>query len=620
MSTRINPSPLRFEALTQSQPTQISAETLSQLAQVLDGSSRAGTRVAFGKDSPASTLSGLAAKSGISKQFLDLLGNIGGFGAGPLGGAGDVARGVAMRQRLLGDLPFIADHLVKLSRADDPAAAGLAGALVDPLARSYDLWASQFNPLMSPATALGFAKALSGGQLSDNALLQDLSRQLGGTFSDVVGDIENHALSMQALETSGLRQLFEPQSLASALTRQLGGFPQDFSPFQTLSQSVRSEIASLGSAVPQSIDALRAQASGFSGEVRSLENRANRALSDLDQMARDPVSAFKGILPGETEIAGGQVGASATAFQAAGAVGDPNGLYHAQGSITVGQVSASAGGRITTDLSNLTLAGEAWAEASATAIDAQGSFHVGNGFANVGGSGEIYVGATAAAHGSFHVSPDRIVVEAAGEAYAGARAQGEVHATLGPLSGSAKGEAAAIAMAKGEVGAAYDIANGDLGVHAAGEAFVGARVQGELRGSAGPLSGGIGGGAMVGVGVNAGIKAGFRDGKLALGLDLGLALGIGLRLKLDIAIDFKAIGKAISDGVNWLKDNIPGAKAVIEGVGKAVKWVGKAASDVVKGVGKAAKAVGKAVKDVGKGIAKAAKSVGKAVKKFFKGW
>lgn len=137
-------------------------------------------------------------------------------------------------------------------------------------------------------------------------------------------------------------------------------------------------------------------------------------------------------------------------------------------------------------------------------------------------------------------------LQAAGQAYVGAQVQGEVGAVLRP-------------------GQAY--------VGAGGEAFVGGKAEGNIKYTHQVMdglkvSGGVGGYVSYGAGVQADLKAGYDDGKIKFSGALGATLGVGAGLKFDFTVDAKGI---VDKGLQSAQD-----------IGRNIVDFGKGAVDIFR--------------------------------------
>jgi WXG100 family type VII secretion target len=106
-------------------------------------------------------------------------------------------------------------------------------------------------------------------------------------------------------------------------------------------------------------------------------------------------------------------------------------------------------------------------------------------------------------------------LQAAGNAYIGAQLQGEAGLTMRP------GQYVATAGAEG---------------------FAGGKAEGQVKYNVdGVGSAGVGGYVSYGIGAQAEVKAGFDDGKFKFGGKLGATLGVGAGIKFDVTIDARGI-------------------------------------------------------------------------------
>jgi len=139
-----------------------------------------------------------------------------------------------------------------------------------------------------------------------------------------------------------------------------------------------------------------------------------------------------------------------------------------------------------------------------------------------------------------------------------AQAEGSAGLAAGPVEVGVEGNA----MVGAEAG--VDAGIGPEGVHAGGEAFVGARGEVGAHGEVGGV--GVGGTAegWVGAGVEADVNVGMNDdGSFTIGGSFGAALGIGGSLSGEITIDpgevadtVQDIGDGIGDGVDAIGDGL----------------------------------------------------------------
>jgi hypothetical protein len=108
-------------------------------------------------------------------------------------------------------------------------------------------------------------------------------------------------------------------------------------------------------------------------------------------------------------------------------------------------------------------------------------------------------------------------------------------------------------------------AEGDLGLTAtkngmAGEAnaFVGAKIGGDLDYKWGPVDAGIGLDAEAGLGAGANFHASYDDGKLSLGMGGQLCEGLGLKVAPHITVDTKQIISGVEDAAKGAADWVSG--------------------------------------------------------------
>jgi WXG100 family type VII secretion target len=137
-------------------------------------------------------------------------------------------------------------------------------------------------------------------------------------------------------------------------------------------------------------------------------------------------------------------------------------------------------------------------------------------------------------------------LQAAGQAYVGAQVQGEIGAVLRP-------------------GQAY--------VGAGGEAFIGGKAEGNVKYTHQVMdglkvSGGVGGYVSYGAGVQADFKAGYDDGKIKFGGALGATWGVGAGVKFDFTVDAKGL---VDKGVQS-----------IESAGRNIVDFGRGAVDIAR--------------------------------------
>ncbi len=137
-------------------------------------------------------------------------------------------------------------------------------------------------------------------------------------------------------------------------------------------------------------------------------------------------------------------------------------------------------------------------------------------------------------------------LQAAGQAYLGAQVQGEVGAVLRP-------------------GQAY--------VGAGGEAFIGGKAEGNVKYTHQVMdglkvSGGVGGYVSYGAGVQADFKAGYDDGKIKFGGAFGATWGVGAGVKFDFTVDAKGL---VDKGVQS-----------VQNAGRNIVDFGRGAVDIVR--------------------------------------
>ena len=225
------------------------------------------------------------------------------------------------------------------------------------------------------------------------------------------------------------------------------------------------------------------------------------------------VGTLGGLLPNITKE--GSFEKSITGHKAAGSFSTAGGLVSGQGSVTVGELSAK--GQWQVGISGGALKASAQAEANATLLHAQGSFHMGKGAYTLDARGEVHVGAKAKAAGEAIIDPAKGIFAAkvAGEAFVGLRAGGEANVKLGQFGS------------------------------------VGARAE-----------------ALVGVGASFKAELGVKDGRFKARVELGASLGIGFKIGFNIDIDLKGIKDTVK---KVLKAPVEAVKNVAKKVGNFFK-------------------------------------------------
>lgn len=144
--------------------------------------------------------------------------------------------------------------------------------------------------------------------------------------------------------------------------------------------------------------------------------------------------------------------------------------------------------------------------------------------------------------------------------------------SLGPAEVGASGEGYVGAEGKVEGSIGWD------GVHVGGEAFAGAKIEGEVHADVGGIGAGIGAEGWAGVGVSGDATFGMHDGKFTIGGEIGAGLGLGGKIGGEITVDPAKVidtvndaAVAIGDGVDWAMQNGRDlADTIGEGVGSAV--------------------------------------------------
>lgn len=208
-----------------------------------------------------------------------------------------------------------------------------------------------------------------------------------------------------------------------------------------------------------------------------------------------------------------------TGLQTEGGFNALGGLAQGAGRVSVGEAYVHGDGHVGIEGGALKANGDV--EASATALDASGSLHIGKGDYALDAQGEAYVGARAKATGELTIDPAKGIYAAkvGGEAFAGARAGVEANVNVGQFGGA------------------------------------GARAE-----------------AWAGVGAAAHAELGFKNGRFKARFDLGAALGVGFKFGFNVDIDVKGITDTVKSTVEKV------VKAPVE----AVKNVGHAISEGVK--------------------------------------
>jgi len=146
-----------------------------------------------------------------------------------------------------------------------------------------------------------------------------------------------------------------------------------------------------------------------------------------------------------------------------------------------------------------------------------------------------------------------------------------------------------------------------------GEAFAGAKLEGEVKGHAGPFSVTASGSLNAGAGVEGGVDVGLSDGKLRFQANLGATLGIGASGNIAVEVDVAQIAKIGVEGAKVVGKEIH--KAAVNtfdatGDGKLglddARAIGSAAIDTVgQGLSNARDAIGSGLSDMGNSISNA---------------
>jgi hypothetical protein len=211
---------------------------------------------------------------------------------------------------------------------------------------------------------------------------------------------------------------------------------------------------------------------------------------------------------------------------------------------------------------------DAKAEAKVWGGEIDGKFDSGF-FSGKGSLSADVLGAGAEAHATW--GPDGLTAGASAEAYlAKAAAEGELgfgeHASV-----SGKGEVF--------VGAKVETENsiGWSGVEVGGEAFAGAKAEGNVGAEVGGIGAGVHGEAWAGAGAQASAQVGMGDdGKFHVGGSVGLGLGVGAKLGFDVSVDPGAVIDTAADVAGGIGDGISSAADTVD---KGISSAAGAAKD-----------------------------------------
>ncbi|MCB9643764.1 MAG: hypothetical protein H6728_11885 [Myxococcales bacterium] len=161
-----------------------------------------------------------------------------------------------------------------------------------------------------------------------------------------------------------------------------------------------------------------------------------------------------------------------------------------------------------------------------------------------------------------------------------------------------------------------------------GEAFAGAKLEGEVKGHAGPFSVTASGSLNAGAGVEGGLDVGLSDGKLRFQANLGATLGIGASGNVAVEVDVAQIAKVGVEGAKVVGREVH--KAAVNtfdatGDGKLglddARAIGSAAVDKVSsGLSSARDTVASGLSSARDTIGSGLSSAADTAKEIFSGW
>ena len=469
--------------------------------------------------SPFKSITGLVKSLTGGEDFGKALGEVKSF-RDNLRGLSDLAKGFGFED-VAKRFESFAGKSGDIARLVDAFKDGGAGAL------------DKLREQLGGIDSLQDAKELLTKLSADGLLGRTLEGAVGKDFAQIREAIEGLPEAKEALEsfTRAARELGSSKGWKGA------GWATSMSgDLKTLSDLVRKAG---NEDLAKKLDGMSKTVDHVTGAVQ----KARTSGLDLEGVTPEKAwGAVKEYLPKDMTLAQGKAEWEATLYKTEGSFGSPDGPIYGRGSLTVGEVSASAEGRVSANLQELNLRAGGKVAAEVTVVHAEGEIHGRYGIAEGSARGEAYVGARA-------------------------EAQGEV--VFDPLKGNigAQGEIDAYAGASAEVDGKIDI--GGVGAEGGVQAYAG-------------------------IGFEADIGASFDNGKLDLSFEFGAALGIGAGWDIQLSIDFAKLKDTISKYVPAARLAFEAAETAVD-VAKGVVDVGK---DVVEGVGNAAKKVGNFIKSL----------------------